>query len=95
VPTIDKSLPRNDDHVNIPLPMPPYTMQYPRLLKAATASHDGIDLLVNVGNFPPTPRVPNTTNNYHVPTDDVASNSHVFSSLLLLLFLGVTAVVIR
>ena len=75
--------------------MPPYTMQYPRLLKAATASHDGIDLLVNVGNFPPTPRVPNTTNNHHVPTDDVASNSHAFSSLLLLLFLGVTAVVIR
>jgi len=67
------------DHVNIPLPIPPYTMQYPLLSNAADASHDGINLLVRVGDFPPTPGVPNSTINCHVPTDDDASNTRSFS----------------
>ena len=54
-------------------------MQYPLLSNAADASHDGINLLVRVGDFPPTPGVPNSTINCHVPTDDDASNTRSFS----------------
>ena len=63
------------DHVPLPLPIPPYTKQYSLLLNAADASLDGIDLLINVGNLPPTLGVQNTTINCHVPTDDDASNT--------------------
>ena len=42
------------DHVPLPLPIPPYTKQYSLLLNAADTSLDGIDLLINVGNLPPT-----------------------------------------
>ena len=82
------------DHVPLPLPIPPYTKQYSLLLNAADASLDGIDLLINVGNLPPTPGVQNTTINchVHVPTMMMHQTHGPPPVALLLHFLGVTYV---
>ena len=70
----------------------PYTKQYSLILNAADASHDGIDLLINVGNLPPTPgyKTPPLTAMYQpMMMHQTHSPSPVALSLR---FLGVTYV---